>query len=608
MAGFRRYRPLEGTADGIPAPTIDDDLASGMLPPSFDGNTYAQGLSGDPLSDTSGPVRPLDFAYGDGSNGPAAQLNGMPPVQPSMNKDSMEPAGKLKPIGVPPPVPPPDLAGAPQPPKTAAEQMADQYGALQRPDPKAYRGGMGRQIIGGVLGGLEGFASGFGGNANAGANGKALRMAVQNPGLAQAQQQFDTKRADLAENIKQADAAEDIASKASNRQQTAADRESKIVDGVVQHGGEFVPADAPLRPGMIEMPNPLAGDPRYKNFRLVRDQNFGKFQVTPGQADLSNGAVKAGDWLPLSEMAGFIKGGIDQGKPAKGDTVNVLPATAKALGVQSAPNEDGTVSVPTSLLAKKLEIDNKAPKEVPAPIQIGLRRLGLPSDTDLNTLTQDQATKLAQFTKADANQFHIDTGAAANAQTAALDRESARFAKGWEKAAADASSQIDKITDARNMINGTAEAQALGVPKVLTALVSGAGSGVRITQPELNAIAHARGIGGDIEGTFRSWMGQGKLTPTQQRQITGMLDDVHKRILQKQQIANEALDQINNGPDRPSIIGADQSARKRIADLERGGQLPQGGNNQPQMETQQHGADTYQRRAGSNDPWVKVVK
>ncbi len=121
------------------------------------------------------------------------------------------------------------------------------------------------------------------------------------------------------------------------------------------------------------------------------------------------------------------------------------------------------------------------------------------------------------------------------------------------------------------MINGNAEAQALGIPKVLTALVSGQGSGVRITQPELQAIATARGISGDIQGTLNAWAGKGKLTPTQQKQLTGLLDAVKQRITDKQTIHSQALDTINSAGDRNTIVQADEEARKKLGDLERTG-------------------------------------
>lgn len=151
----------------------------------------------------------------------------------------------------------------------------------------------------------------------------------------------------------------------------------------------------------------------------------------------------------------------------------------------------------------------------------------------------------------------------------ALDRESTRFAKPHEKAVSDAATQLEKIADAKAMINGNAEAQAVGLPKVLTALVSGQGSGVRITQAEMNAIAKARGIGGSLEGFVNQVSGKGKLTATQQQQLSQILDDVAARVQQKQAIANEALNNINSARSREEIIGHDKTARQKLTELEK---------------------------------------
>jgi hypothetical protein len=166
-----------------------------------------------------------------------------------------------------------------------------------------------------------------------------------------------------------------------------------------------------------------------------------------------------------------------------------------------------------------------------------------------------------------------------NAETSALDRESSRFAKAHEKSISDANSQLEKITDARAMVNGNAESQALGLPKVLTALVSGQGSGVRITQAELNMIGKARGIEGDVEGFINKLSGKGQLTGTQKQQLTQILDDVKARVLQKQQIANDALDSINSAKSREEIVAADKAARDKLGAMEKG----QGGATGPQQ-------------------------
>jgi hypothetical protein len=158
-----------------------------------------------------------------------------------------------------------------------------------------------------------------------------------------------------------------------------------------------------------------------------------------------------------------------------------------------------------------------------------------------------------------------------NAGIAGLDRELTHFGKPYETAVTAGSSQLEKIAEARAMINGNAEAQALGIPKVMTALVSGQGSGVRITQAELNMIAHARGIQGDFEGFVNKLSGKGQLTGEQKQQIIDVLDQAASRLQVKQQIANETLDKINGASSRQEIIQADKEARQKLGDYEKTG-------------------------------------
>lgn len=159
-----------------------------------------------------------------------------------------------------------------------------------------------------------------------------------------------------------------------------------------------------------------------------------------------------------------------------------------------------------------------------------------------------------------------------NAETSALDRESARFAKTHEANVKAANDQLDKITDARSMLTtGNAESQALAIPKVLTALISGQGTGVRITQPELNALASARGIKGDFQAWVSKISSGKRLTPEQQAQLVGVLDAASARLEQKRAIANHALDLINSGASRADIVKADKEARDALAAFEKGG-------------------------------------
>ena len=145
-----------------------------------------------------------------------------------------------------------------------------------------------------------------------------------------------------------------------------------------------------------------------------------------------------------------------------------------------------------------------------------------------------------------------------------------RLAKPYQADLSSSSAQLEKIDEAKSLVNGNAEAQALGIPKALTALVSGQGTGVRITQAELNAIARARGWQGDFEGTLNSAAGKGNLSKTQQQQLSQILDDARSKIVHKQQIANDALDEINSANSPEEAAAADKKARDRRQKMESG--------------------------------------
>jgi hypothetical protein len=166
---------------------------------------------------------------------------------------------------------------------------------------------------------------------------------------------------------------------------------------------------------------------------------------------------------------------------------------------------------------------------------------------------------------------HYERPITVNAGQGEADRIATRLAKPYETGLTAGQTQLDKIDEAASMVGGNAEAQALGVPKAMTALVSGQGSGVRITQAELNMIGHARGIEGDVEGTLRRMSGQGALTPTQQQQLLGVLADAKRRISEKIVIQNEALDLINGATSREEAVTADKEARRKLQALESGG-------------------------------------
>jgi hypothetical protein len=168
----------------------------------------------------------------------------------------------------------------------------------------------------------------------------------------------------------------------------------------------------------------------------------------------------------------------------------------------------------------------------------------------------------------------------ANAETALArfnqaDRETKVFGSPFQTALTGANTQLQRIGEAQQMLaSGTPEAQALAIPKVLTALVGGQGSGVRITQPELNSIGGARGVSGDLQAWMQKLGSGQKLTPDQSRQLQGVLADVQGLVSRKMDTATQTLQEIENAPDRESRIAATQKGRGILNTLAGGGGAP----------------------------------
>jgi hypothetical protein len=258
-----------------------------------------------------------------------------------------------------------------------------------------------------------------------------------------------------------------------------------------------------------------------------------------------------------NDQAGAI-----ENSPDKAPVLAQLHANAVNKAIQEGrdPSQDPTVNH----LADAITSLQKQPQQRPGTKTVQLQINGRPHQVLIDEATGKTIQDLGESGEKPPT-------VNVNAGVSALDRESKQFGAPHQKSLDASNAQLEKIADARAMINGNAEAQGLGIPKVLTALVGGQGTGVRITQAELESIAHARGISGDVEGTINKWSGKGALSQQQQKQLTQIMDDVKARLLQKQAIASDTLDTINGATTREQIIAADKAARKRLSDLETGG-------------------------------------
>lgn len=134
--------------------------------------------------------------------------------------------------------------------------------------------------------------------------------------------------------------------------------------------------------------------------------------------------------------------------------------------------------------------------------------------------------------------------------------------------------QLEKIDETIADIDSGAEGQALGLTKVLTSLVSGAGTGVKVTQGELNAILQARGVQGDAQGFLNKISGQGSFSSTQREQLKRILEDVRNRVFSKLTMLNEVQNDIQNSSDYSSVGKAEEKYRDNLDKYERSAGVP----------------------------------
>lgn len=531
MAIFPRYNRF-GVPDGSPLPV--PSFSGSSLPEGFDSPQYAN-------ADFGAPDAGNDPDFNQGSVDAPGAPPQPPPPMPAPGKGLKAPPMAPGMVGVTPqdlaapppqsdedfqgPTPPPGVNG-PQPPRSQAQSVIDRFRSIQTPPPPAAPTSTAGKIGSGILDVLA---------AKAGVErhpnyARQLNVAAQ-------QKQDALNEAQMVEragNIQSLEEArhDNAAARLGNvdvKKAADADRHFKFSLDLANMGGKVVAADALPTPGAVRLQNPM--DATGKTF----------VDVIP-----TKGATKVDD-----------------------------PELAKRLGVKPGADVSQTLYLKGLELQGALDLEkakaaDKPDKEPNAnAILLGMRANGQKTgNSTVDAMTADAARKSLM----DSKEKPITVNA--NQAESALDKEVKQYGAKHDKAYADANSQLDKINDAQMMVRGNAMDQALGVPKVMTALISGAGSGVRITQPELSAIANARGIGGDIEGTIRSWLGKGKLTPTQQAQLGQVLDDVKQRVIQKRQIAEDATRSMRNATSRKDILAAEDSAQKALTAMESGSAKP----------------------------------
>jgi hypothetical protein len=192
---------------------------------------------------------------------------------------------------------------------------------------------------------------------------------------------------------------------------------------------------------------------------------------------------------------------------------------------------------------------------------------GKPHKMLVNKATGKQIADLGQaFVKPDKER---DPLVQEMAEERLADSETTHLTKRWNERAKAADSQIQKIGDTLGDLAGKngAMGQSLGIPKMLTGLLSGASTGIRITQAELQTIGRNRGIGEDVVGFFTRMESGAPLTPHQVTIMRGILSDVRTELFKQRDVITEGTNNITNAPDRAGRYASDQAAEKAWVEL-----------------------------------------
>ena len=134
----------------------------------------------------------------------------------------------------------------------------------------------------------------------------------------------------------------------------------------------------------------------------------------------------------------------------------------------------------------------------------------------------------------------------------------------WDKDLGTYNAQNNKLAEANQLIGSGAMGAALGSIKALSGLAGGQGSGVRITQAELNSIAHARGFQGNFDAFLQQFGDGNKLTPQQVDALKGIITDVQHIAQAKEKVLNHGLDDLGEATDTKTVRKIDSQLRHAL--------------------------------------------
>jgi hypothetical protein len=480
---------------------------------------------------------------------PAAPPGASPP--PAVPAAAGSPAGVLPPIvSSPSPASLPPPAGS----HLAAVPDAPQKSTMQK--------------IGGTLGRIGGYALG------AVAPGVAAqipstplgKIAAQNRELRQEQVTAETGQKVAAADLAKAGAARDVA-------------ETKKVEGETKNleaGGWKDAGGEPI----------VVGDKIYARQTNPAGQN--RFvEIPPPGADASGGAAAAppaGGAAPIPSAGGVPAAAAPAPAPAPAFTK--LGTAPKEADEPLTPAEIAQMNAESLLQYQVLNKDAKTlPAEYTLPANAKVKdatRVSAALTRTENAVGTQAARENTQATR-ELNRT-VQLQKAEDTRRAQLDREVDKSRADLKEPMSKLNEKLENLNEAMSMLERpNAMKDALVVVKSLVAAAGGQGSGVRITMPEINRIADARGIQGGAEvfmNKVLSLIDDNKyetLSDNQRQQLSGMLGDIRDRIQQKLEIANGALNTITNAADVKAIRKAQTDMTSALNEFNKTGPAALGG-------------------------------
>ena len=182
----------------------------------------------------------------------------------------------------------------------------------------------------------------------------------------------------------------------------------------------------------------------------------------------------------------------------------------------------------------------------------------------LKTMTQTEADRKLR------DQERLDAKSRSEKETAdkethsEIDKAQAKMLPDLVKSDA----KIENLQEAMGLLDKpNGEKDALAPVKVLVASAGGAGTGVRVTMPELQNIAQARGWTDTAEVTLNNMFDPDsyeKMSKTQRSQLKGIIGDVYKSISGKNDAAHAAYERITNSRNVDEVRAAQSDYDKLI--------------------------------------------